>query len=101
MRIINYTTRDRSWFPKLSCNTREELFHIMLEKLCPAELYETNPELSHEVILGTLIEREKQNTTVVGKGIAFPHARLENLSQAMFAVATLAEPVMFEEFPVE
>jgi mannitol/fructose-specific phosphotransferase system IIA component (Ntr-type) len=72
----------------------------MLEKLCPAELYEANPELSHEAILGTLIEREKQNTTVVGRGIAFPHARLEHLSQAMFAVATLDKPIMFEELPV-
>ncbi|MDA3798666.1 MAG: PTS sugar transporter subunit IIA [Kiritimatiellae bacterium] len=101
MRIINYTTRETSWLPKLSCKTREEVFHVMLEKLCPDELYETNPKLSHEMILETLIEREKQNTTVVGKGIAFPHARLEHLSQATFAVATLAKPVMFEEFPVE
>jgi CBS domain-containing protein len=36
----------------------------------------------------------------VGEGIAFPHARLENLSQALIAVATFDKPVLFEEFPV-
>ncbi|RKX36057.1 MAG: hypothetical protein DRP64_18965 [Verrucomicrobia bacterium] len=59
-----------------------------------------NPELTHEHILQALIDREAQRTTAVGQEIAFPHARLESLTQALFAVATLEEPVLFEEFPV-
>ncbi len=101
MNILNYTRKMESWLPGLAAANRDAAFDAILKQLCTGAFYEVNPELSHEAILQALIRREAQRTTAVGKSIAFPHARLEHLSQAIFAVATLPEPVMFEEFPVQ
>ena len=100
MNLLNYTRHEASWQPGLVSKSRDQLLGDMLETLCSEEFYTVNPELSHESILQSLIDREAKRTTAMGQEIAFPHARLEHLSQALFAVATLEEPVQFEEFPV-
>ena len=101
MKIMNYTRREESWQPSLASGPRDAVLETMLEKLCAGEFYTVNPELTHEGIMQALIAREAQRTTAVGEGIAFPHARLEHLKQALFAIGTFEEPVMFEEFPVQ
>lgn len=100
MKIMNYTRREESWQPGLVSGPRDAVLGTMLEQLCSGEFYNVNPELTHEGIMQALVDREAQRTTAVGEEIAFPHARLEHLTQALFAVATLKDPVMFEEFPV-
>jgi len=100
MNLLNYTRRVESWQPGLTSGSRDEALSAILKQLCTAGFFDVNAELTHEDILQALIDREAQRTTAVGEEIAFPHARLESLTQAVFAVATLNEPVMFEEFPV-
>ncbi len=100
MNLLNYTRRVESWQPGLAAASRDEALSAILKQLCTAGFFDVNAELTHEDILQALIDREAQRTTAVGEEIAFPHARLESLTQAVFAVATLNEPVMFEEFPV-
>jgi len=100
MNVMNYTRRVESWQPKLECGPQKEVFDRILTTLCTDQFYEVNPSLKHEAIVEALVKREAQRTTAVGDGIAFPHARLEHLTQALFAIATFDEPVMFEEFPV-
>lgn len=100
MNVLNYTRRVESWQPGLLSGSRDQVLGNMLDRLCSEEFYTVNPELTREGILQALINREAQRTTAVGEQIAFPHARLEHLRQAIFAVATLEEPVLFEEFPV-
>lgn len=100
MDVFNYT-RDRvSWQAGLCGGHRNQVLDGMLHSLCEEDFYRMNPELSHESIMQALIHRETQRTTAVGHEIAFPHARLEHLSQAVFAMGTVNEPVMFETFPV-
>ncbi len=101
MKIMNYTRREASWQPGLASGPRDAVLGNMLEQLCSNGFYTVNPELSHEGIMQALIVREAQRTTAVGDGIAFPHARLPQLNQALFAVATFESPIMFEEFPVQ
>ncbi|MBN2685251.1 MAG: PTS sugar transporter subunit IIA [Pontiellaceae bacterium] len=101
MNVMNYTRRVESWQAKLSTGTQEEVFDRILKTLCSNNFYEVNSELSHETILEALIKREAQRSTAVGEGIAFPHARLEGLTQALVAVVTLDEPVMFADSPVK
>lgn len=100
MNILNYTRKPTSWQIGLSCGSRDEALDYMLQTLCDETFYKVNPGLTHAGILQKLIDREAQRTTAVGHEIAFPHARLEDLSQALFAVGTFVEPVKFEEFPV-
>lgn len=101
MNILNYTRRPSSWLPGLSAANRDDLFANVVAQLCDEAFFEVNPRLTKENIVQALIAREATRTTAVGEGIAFPHARLENLAQALFAVVTLPEPVMFDEFPVQ
>ncbi|MBN2703990.1 MAG: PTS sugar transporter subunit IIA [Pontiellaceae bacterium] len=101
MNVMNYTRRVESWQAHLSAGTQEEVFDRILKTLCSNPFYAVNSTLSHEGILEALIKREAQRSTAVGEGIAFPHARLEGLSQALVAVVTLDEPVMFAESPVK
>ncbi|VGO20619.1 PTS sugar transporter subunit IIA [Pontiella sulfatireligans] len=101
MKIMNYTRREASWQPRLGSGPRDAVLGTILEQLCSNGFYTVNCELSHEGIMQALIAREAQRTTAMGEGIAFPHARLPQLKQALFAVATFEEPVMFEEFPVQ
>ena len=100
MNVMNYTRRVESWQPKQQAGDRNAALSAIVKTLCTDEFYSVNPELTHEGIVATLVKRESQRTTAVGDGIAFPHARLEHLSQPLIAVATFDEPVMFEEFPV-
>jgi len=100
MNVMNYTRRAESWQPMQAGGPQKQVFDRILNTLCDAGFYEVNPGLTHAGILDALIKREAQRTTAIGEGIAFPHARLEHLSQALFSVATFEEPVMFDEFPV-
>lgn len=101
MKIMNYTRREESWLPSLASAPRDEVFSFILKKLCSNGFYEVNDQLTHDAVLESLIAREKRMTTALGEGIAFPHARLENLNKALFAVATFKEPVLFGEAPVQ
>lgn len=101
MKVLNYTRPMVSWQPCCASGSRDEVLDAVLARLCSGAFFEVNQDLTHEGIMQALIEREAQRTTAVGQGIAFPHARLEGLAQALFAVATFEEPVYFEEFPVQ
>ncbi len=100
MNILNYTRKWVSWQTGLPGGPRDQVLDAMLYTLCDDDFYTVNPELSHESIMQALILREAQRTTAVGEQIAFPHARLEHLRQAIFAVGIVDDPVRFEEFPV-
>ena len=100
MDVLNYTRKRVSWQTGLPKGQRNEVIDAMLKTLCDKDFYTVNPELSHERIMQALINREKQRTTALGQDIAFPHARLEHLRQAIFAMGIVNDPVMFEEFPV-
>ena len=97
---MNYTRREESWQPHLESGPRDTVLGEMLARLCNNGFYDVNPELTHESILHALIEREQRQSTALGAGIAFPHARLEHLKKALFAVATFDEPIDFDGNPV-
>ncbi len=101
MKIMNYTRRDESWLPRRAPAPRDEIFKTMLDQLCSGEFFTVNPDLTPDGVLDAVIHRENRQTTALGEGIAFPHARLEHLKKALFAVATFPEPVLFEDTPVQ
>jgi len=101
MNILNYACRGISWQPQLDVANRDATLETMLDALCTEEFLSVNADLSKGGILQALIEREALRTTAVGNRIAFPHARLENLTRALFAIATLKEPVQFGDQSVD
>jgi mannitol/fructose-specific phosphotransferase system IIA component (Ntr-type)/predicted transcriptional regulator len=95
MDLLNHSFGEASWQSGLKAESRDAALNAMLRTLCSDEFFTVNPQMSRNGILQALIEREALRTTAMGLGIAFPHARLEGLSHALFAVATLDEPVVF------
>ena len=100
MNVLDYTVLPVSWQPGLSAGSRDAVLEEMLNTFCTPEFLAANPGVSHTDILEALIEREEQRTTAVGKQIAFPHARMESINRAFFAMGVLPEPVQFDSEPV-
>ncbi len=67
----------------------------IIEKL--AGLIENNTELllDKNIFLEKILEREEIGTTGIGKGIAVPHARCEELKDIVMALAVLKHPIDF------
>ena len=61
---------------------------------CPP-LQAQRQEFTRERIIAAIQEREKERSTGLGNGIAFPHARLENLKTPIIAVSLPEFPVDF------
>lgn len=61
------------------------------------ELVQGGVDLPAHQLEGALLEREVQQSTVLGRGIAVPHAVLPDLPHPVMLVATTAEPVAFGE----
>ncbi|MFT3928715.1 MAG: PTS sugar transporter subunit IIA [Spongiibacteraceae bacterium] len=53
-------------------------------------------DLDADLLLQSLLARERLGSTGLGNGIAIPHCRLKNLDRVVGALITLAEPIDFE-----
>lgn len=53
-------------------------------------------ELSNEEIFASLIDRERLGCTSLDKGIAFPHCRVDGVTESCGALMKLAVPVDFD-----
>ncbi len=65
----------------------------LVERILDAAFCETNPELNAEMILALVEKRENQGATVLGNGLAYPHARIPDCSGSSIAIATLDPPL--------
>src|SRR5690606_6432969 len=52
--------------------------------------------MSHGAVLAAFLRRERLGPTVIGNGVAVPHARLDGISAPAAALATLQRPVPFD-----
>jgi mannitol/fructose-specific phosphotransferase system IIA component (Ntr-type)/predicted transcriptional regulator len=100
MNVLDYTVNPVSWQTGLKSLTRDDVLKEMLDVFCTPAFLDANPEVEQEGILQALIAREEQRTTAVGHEIAFPHARMEKINRAFFALGILPEPVLFDTEPV-
>lgn len=57
---------------------------------------EDQVSLPYNVVLSSLIAREKLGSTGLGQGIAIPHCRVDNCTHAMGTLVTLEEPIDFD-----
>jgi len=97
MDMFNYACKGVSWQPGIEAEDRDALLSAMLDRLCTPDFFSVNDRLSKAGLLQALIDREGLRSTAVGNGSAFPHARVENLTRAVFAVGTPKRPVRFGE----
>lgn len=52
--------------------------------------------VEEQTVFRVLIERERLGSTGVGHGVALPHGRIEDIDDAILALATLNEPLDYQ-----
>ena len=72
------------------CKTKKSI----LEKI--SDLLSRSSGGSKDDIFKRLYEREKLGSTSIGKGVAIPHARIENIEYPFLSIIILDEPVEFD-----
>jgi len=80
---------------RIGCNVEAASKKRVLEQL-GQRLAESVPALTQDLVFDALLERERLGSTGLGKGIALPHARMSQVTQAMGAFITLPEGVDFD-----
>ncbi|MCU7843619.1 MAG: PTS IIA-like nitrogen regulatory protein PtsN [Candidatus Thiodiazotropha sp. (ex Monitilora ramsayi)] len=80
---------------RIGCNLEAASKKRVLEQL-GQRLAEPVPKLTQDLVFDALLERERLGSTGLGKGIALPHARMAEVTQAMGAFVTLHEGIDFD-----
>ena len=73
-----------------SCKTKKSI----LEKI--SDFLSKPSGVSRNDIFKKLYEREKLGSTSIGKGVAIPHARIQNIEYPFLSIIILDEPVEFD-----
>lgn len=61
-----------------------------------AAMLTRNTEIDEQSVFRVLIERERLGSTGVGQGVALPHGRIDEINDAILALATLREPLDYQ-----
>ena len=72
------------------CKTKKSI----LEKI--SDLLSRPSGVDRDDIFKKLYEREKLGSTSIGKGVAIPHARIEDIEYPFLSIIILDEPVEFD-----
>ena len=87
MRLIDYTS-ENALLPRQECRDLEETVSRLVGTLVADEAV-TEPER----LIAEIMRREVEGSTVLGGGLAIPHARFETVRQLRLAMATLTRTV--------
>lgn len=89
--ILENIIRPDSVLCNVTARSKKHCLEILSELL-------TNPypDITNEEAFSKLIERERLGCTSLGKGIAFPHCRVDGVTQNSAALISLREPVDFD-----
>lgn len=80
-----------------SVSDRWEVISLLVDRVLDTpSLQAQKGEITRDILFGKVKEREEERSTGLGNGIAFPHARVVGLKQAVVALALLDAPVDFE-----
>ncbi|MDN4502013.1 PTS IIA-like nitrogen regulatory protein PtsN [Alteromonadaceae bacterium BrNp21-10] len=58
--------------------------------------HHSQPQLAEDIILESLMSREKLGSTGIGNGIALPHGRLANLNEVVAVLICCEKPLDFD-----
>lgn len=92
MKLSELVTEDLI-LPDLQGKDTPSILREFAEAACNCGKY-PNPDL----LFDRLYDREKQETTGIGNGIAIPHCKVENLQDVFIAIGYSAEGVNFKAF---
>lgn len=88
MKFSNYLDSNLI-FTDVKGSSMEEIIKEMVEKIASKE---KSVNLRKDEITSAVIKREKEISTAIGKGVAIPHARIENFNDFIVAVGVVETP---------
>jgi mannitol/fructose-specific phosphotransferase system IIA component (Ntr-type) len=88
-------------FCQLKKRTRNTLLSFLLDAIEANLSPDESAHFDRERALKALLARERKASTVVGEGVALPHARVEGLQTVHIALAVLAHRVNFGQLSDE
>jgi PTS system nitrogen regulatory IIA component len=88
----------RSIIIGIEVSDKSELLEAMSAKISQNEVLKDYPEITEALIKDAIFKREKQMSTGIGGGFAFPNARLENFDDVAVCIAVLKNEIDFESF---
>ena len=74
---------------------KRRLLERMVDALLQPRVVRLNPSISRECVCNAIFGREAGRPTVMGQGLAFPHARIKGFNGIGMALAILRRPVDF------
>ncbi|MES9993460.1 MAG: PTS IIA-like nitrogen regulatory protein PtsN [Candidatus Thiodiazotropha sp.] len=80
---------------RIGCNVEAASKKRVLEQL-GQRLADAVPNLNQDMVFDALLERERLGSTGLGKGIALPHARMPQISEALAAFIQLPQGIDFD-----
>lgn len=78
-------------FPDLECRDKDALIDGLVEKTLKVV-----PKLASEDLSRLIHEREKQTSTAIGEGLAFPHCRINSIDEILIVVAICREGINYD-----
>ena len=88
MKFSNYLDSNLI-FTDVKGSSMEEIIKEMVEKIASKE---KSVNLRKDEITSAVIKREQEISTAIGKGVAIPHARIENFNDFIVAVGVVENP---------
>lgn len=88
MKFSNYLDSNLI-FTDVKGSSMEEIIKEMVEKIVSKE---KSVNLRKDEITSAVIKREQEISTAIGKGVAIPHARIENFNDFIVAVGVVETP---------
>ncbi|MBS5037940.1 MAG: PTS sugar transporter subunit IIA [Fusobacterium sp.] len=88
MKFSNYLDSNLI-FTDVKGSSMEEIIKEMVEKIASKE---KSVNLRKDEITSAVIKREQEISTAIGKGVAIPHARIENFNDFIVAVGVVETP---------
>ena len=84
--------------PHLSAQTKQQVIRTLVDKIFETDKNCFEEDVTSEYIYSKVIERENIQTTGLGNGIAFPHARLQECTDLVMAVGISQSGIDFASF---
>ena len=95
MKLESYLTEE-TVFAATKASNKQDLLQRMIHRIATTPAFRSHPQLTVKALEDAVDERERQCTTGLGQGLAFPHARLAELTRPLVAVAVLEQAIPFD-----
>lgn len=92
MTLVDYLSRDAICMD-LEPETRDDALRTMLERVARAGMV---PQERLDGVLAALLDREQRGSTAIGRGVAVPHAKIEDLDHIVVSFGYSSRGVEFK-----